>query len=163
MRLRTRMAVVAAAVALPQLAGLAWWDGRSRHVLSEAGLSGLLVRATAEAGAREACLADPVGWAGHEWPPPRFRPEPPFGPPPGFRRPAPPELVAHAAGEPGAPDEVGVPTSGGCALWRPVAERGPADGVGRSCEWVEARGTMLPGRFPGDPCSASRCCCSSPR
>ncbi|MEQ1508502.1 MAG: hypothetical protein ABMB14_40095, partial [Myxococcota bacterium] len=62
MKIRTRIGLVAVAVALPQLAGLVWFDGRSRHAAAEAGLTALVTRAVGEPGAREACLADPEGW-----------------------------------------------------------------------------------------------------
>jgi two-component system sensor histidine kinase BaeS len=174
-KIRARIGWVAVAVVAPQLLGLLWWDSSSRHRAAAAVLGELAAQAVDGRGAREACLADPEGWAeglgdgtrgrhkrGHRG-----------GDRGGDQRGdhhgqelegvAPPELRAHA-------DAAAVPLGSATLDLTELAEGEPAaisptvwgnqvavavrTGWGGGCEVVTAHGTTVPG-FLGSVLPAS--------
>lgn len=70
MRLRARLIVATAVVAVPMVIGLIWLDARSRHHAAEARLAELTRRTMHLERAR--CEASPATWGGHPQPPPGF-------------------------------------------------------------------------------------------
>jgi two-component system sensor histidine kinase BaeS len=120
-KLRLRLAVTTAAVAVPVVGALVWFDAVARHSAAEAALAGLVRHHLHEPDGRAACEAAPHTWGG-VMPPPRPShdhgpgpghghgappgPAPKFGPPPGVRV-RPPVLFAYDetmhSQHPGAP------------------------------------------------------------
>lgn len=123
------MALVAAAVAIPQLVGLVWWDGHSRHQAAATALSGMLERAVSAPDAREACLDDPAQWSrGAEMPGPPRR----DGEDAGRQGPdVPPPDGDGPRGGPGGPQGPGGPGGPG----GPAGPGGPPDDHDRHGPW----------------------------
>ncbi|MCB9795535.1 MAG: HAMP domain-containing protein [Alphaproteobacteria bacterium] len=157
MKIRARIALVAALVTAPQILGLLWWDGHSRHAAAEAVLGSMLERAVGEPGARAACLEDSGAWAaglgaGPGAGPPPSEDRPPAEPPsPRRGQVMPPELHAYAdeAADPGAPAltalRLGETTSLSPSAWSSEVWVGRRTGWGGPCELVVARGSTTPG------------------
>ncbi|MCB9744543.1 MAG: HAMP domain-containing histidine kinase [Alphaproteobacteria bacterium] len=151
MKIPTRIALVAVVVTLPQILGLLWWDGRSRHAAAAAVLGSMVERAAGEPGAEAACLEAPEAWV-------RRREGPVGGPPGGPPREGapeafpseviPPELRAYAL-DGGAPAlaalEPGVITPLSPSIWGKEVQVGLRTGWGGPCEVLVARGTTVPG------------------
>ncbi|MEZ4320756.1 MAG: HAMP domain-containing sensor histidine kinase [Myxococcota bacterium] len=161
MRLRSRMAVVAGLVALPQVIGLVWWDGVSRHQAAEAVLTGLLERVLAEPDAAEACAASPDAWTRRMDAPrgPRHHRPPGDRPPPGPPRGPqvrPPTLEVHAIDAVPAA-LAGVPEDAVAAFGSPFSAEvavATRTGWGGACEVAVVRGSTAPG-FLGSVLPAS--------
>lgn len=169
MKIRARMFVVAVAVALPQLVGLVWWDGVSRHAAAQAGLGGMLDRTLSEPGAGEACLAGPRAWSDRTVPPPHRGPprggppdgSPPRGPRPGGRgkpRLDPPTLHAYSLDDLPADVASAVTDDGISALKTSVFSSRVGvvarSGWGGGCEVIVVRGATVRG-FMGSVLPAS--------
>lgn len=175
MRIRTRLAVAAIVVAVPQIAALAVWDAWSRQATAQSVLGHMVERAVGEDGAAGRCAEDPIAWAtgsaidrpggpgpdgDRGGPPDRDGGSPP-GPPPSGPRVDPPTMWVYAADggawDPGAPDLGLDPTTldVGLVVPRPqhlftselvVATR---TGWGDPCAVVAVRGTTTRGFLGG--------------
>ena len=157
MKLRSRILLVSAAVALPQLLGLIWWDADSRRDAAAATLSSMLERSVGEPGAQARCLSDPVGWA-QGGPKEQLQGGPGDEPPPraaplkGLAR---PEIQVMPVGSAGDLElRGGVIVVAPAPIWQAHIQVWLATGWEAPCSLVRIRGNTVPG-FVGSVLPAS--------
>jgi two-component system sensor histidine kinase BaeS len=166
-KLRARLALTSATVAVPVVGALLWLDASTRHAAAEQDLGAVTLRYMQSPGERERCEADPGGWGGRPLPPPdgagrgpgrgargERGPPPPGGAHPPADRPgsAPPVLFAYdeqlVARNPRAPD---LESALGAGFWpgSVVHTLVPMPWRSGPCAYVLARGSTNPFWFGG--------------